>query len=49
MKNMTSRELNEKIKELKTELAKELKENGTSKRACFLTATINRYSEKLNK
>jgi hypothetical protein len=49
MKNMTSRELNKKIKELKTELAKELNENGTSKRTCFLAATINLYTEKLNK
>ena len=49
MKNMTSSELNKKIKELKTELAKELNENGTSKRAYFLAATISQYAEKLDK
>lgn len=47
MKNMTSRELNEKIKDLKVELAKEIEENGNSKRASFLNATINLYLKKL--
>ena len=49
MKNMTRQELAEKVKDLKAELAKEIEENGTSKRASFLNATINRYLKELYK
>ena len=49
MRSMKRRELTEKIKDLKVELAKEIEENGTSKRASFLNATINRYLKELYK
>lgn len=44
---MASYELNEKIKELRAELAEEVGKNGNSKRAIFLQATINLYTKKL--
>lgn len=47
MKNMTSRELTQKTKELKAELAMEVGKNGQSKRASFLQATINLYTKKM--
>lgn len=44
---MASYELNEKIKELRAELAEEAGKNGNSKRAIFLQATINVYTKKM--
>ena len=49
MRDMTNHELTEKIKELETELQKEINKNGCSKRATFLQATINLYTKKLSK
>ena len=47
MENMTRKELMKKIRELNAELKKEIKNNGTTKRASFLQATVNLYLKRL--
>lgn len=44
---MKDNELFEKIEELEVELKEEIKNNGNSKRASFLQATINVHNKKL--
>lgn len=44
---MNQQQLEKKIKELKTELSPELREHGLSKRALFLSATIEIYTKQI--